>query len=122
MKKDLADKENENSEELKTLDEKGEVKLSSEEDTNGPIKLSRKIRFFLFIIMISTELFMNNSGGLLSSSSIAIKKQFNIGDQSFGLLGTSQGIGRVVGNLLYIYIKNNHRFFVISQRSFSNYF
>ena len=106
MKKDLADKENENSEELKTLDEKGEVKLSSEEDTNGPIKLSRKIRFFLFIIMISTELFMNNSGGLLSSSSIAIKKQFNIGDQSFGLLGTSQGIGRVVGNLLYIYFNN----------------
>ena len=46
MKKDLADKENENSEELKTLDEKGEIKLSSEEDTNGPIKLSRKIRFF----------------------------------------------------------------------------
>ena len=49
---------------------------------------------------------MNNSGGLLSSASVAIKKEFNLGDKDFGFLGTSQGIGRVAGNLLYIYFNS----------------
>jgi len=39
MKKDL-------SEELKDLDQNGEVKPTTEEDKNGPIKLNRKVRFF----------------------------------------------------------------------------
>ena len=94
--------EKEESKELQTLDEEGKLQ-TTEEDTKGPIVLSRKIRFILFIFIVSTELFMNNSSGLLSSASVAIKKEFNIGDKDFGLLGTSQGIGRVAGNLLYIY-------------------
>ena len=94
--------EKEESKELQTLDEEGKLQ-TTEEDTKGSIKLSRKVRFILFIFIVSTELFMNNSSGLLSSASVAIKKEFNIGDKDFGLLGTSQGIGRVAGNLLYIY-------------------
>ena len=94
--------EKEESKELQTLDEEGKLQ-TTEEDTKGPIKLSRKVRFILFIFIVSTELFMNNSSGLLSSASVAIKKEFSIGDKDFGLLGTSQGIGRVAGNLLYIY-------------------
>ena len=94
--------EKEESKELQTLDEEGKLQ-TTEEDTKGQIVLSRKIRFILFIFIVSTELFMNNSSGLLSSASVAIKKEFNIGDKDFGLLGTSQGIGRVAGNLLYIY-------------------
>ena len=94
--------EKEESKELQTLDEEGKLQ-TTEEDTKGSIVLSRKIRFILFIFIVSTELFMNNSSGLLSSASVAIKKEFNIGDKDFGLLGTSQGIGRVAGNLLYIY-------------------
>ena len=94
--------EKEESKELQTLDEEGKLQ-TTEEDTKGPIVLSRKVRFILFIFIVSTELFMNNSSGLLSSASVAIKKEFNIGDKDFGLLGTSQGIGRVAGNLLYIY-------------------
>ena len=102
--------ENENTDEkeLQNLNIEGkqeEIK-KDEEDNKGPIKLSRKVRFVLFIFIVSTELFMNNSSGLLSSSSVAIKKEFNIGDKDFGLLGTSQGIGRVAGNLLYIYFNN----------------
>ena len=100
-------KENSDSKELQTLDEEGKKKtIDQEEESAGPIKLSRKIRFILFIFIVSTELFMNNSSGLLASSSVAIKKEFNLGDKNYGLLGTSQGIGRVVGNLLYIYFNN----------------
>ena len=108
MEKKLNEPEESNSKELQTLDEEGKPDLSKdqEEDNNSPIKLSRKVRYILFVIIVSTELFMNNSSGLLSSSSVAIKKQFNIGDKDFGLLGTSQGIGRVCGNLLYIYFNN----------------
>ena len=97
--------EKEESKELQTLDEEGKLQ-NTEEDNKGPIKLSRKVRFILFIFIVSTELFMNNSGGLLSSASVAIKKEFNLGDKDFGLLGTSQGIGRVAGNLLYIYFNS----------------
>ena len=97
--------EKEESKELQTLDEEGKLQ-TTEEDTKGPIVLSRKVRFILFIFIVSTELFMNNSGGLLSSASVAIKKEFNLGDKDFGLLGTSQGIGRVAGNLLYIYFNS----------------
>ena len=102
------EEENSDTKELQNLNIEGkqeEVK-KDEEDNKGPIKLSRKVRFVLFIFIVSTELFMNNSSGLLSSSSVAIKKEFNIGDKDFGLLGTSQGIGRVAGNLLYIYFNN----------------
>ena len=108
MEKKLNEPDESNSKELQTLDEEGKPDLSKdqEEDNKGPIKLSRKVRYILFVIIVSTELFMNNSSGLLSSSSIAIKKQFNLGDKDFGLLGTSQGIGRVCGNLLYIYFNN----------------
>ena len=75
--------ENENTDEkeLQNLNIEGkqeEIK-KDEEDNKGPIKLSRKVRFVLFIFIVSTELFMNNSSGLLSSSSVAIKKEFNIG-------------------------------------------
>ena len=94
-------------EELRTLSEESESNQKTEEnDDNKTIKLSRKIRLILFVFIISTELFMNNSSGLLSSASVAIKKEFNIGDKDFGLLGTSQGIGRVAGNLFYIYFNN----------------
>ena len=65
--------EKEESKELQTLDEEGKLQ-TTEEDTKGPIVLSRKIRFILFIFIVSTELFMNNSSGLLSSASVAIKK------------------------------------------------
>ena len=108
MEKNLNETEETNSKELQNLNEEGKAdEVKDKEDENkGPIKLSRKVRYILFVIIVSTELFMNNSSGLLSSSSVAIKKQFNLGDKDFGLLGTSQGIGRVFGNLLYIYFNN----------------
>jgi sugar phosphate permease len=106
MKKEINEAKDIDSKELQTLDEKGNLNDNKEEEDHGPIKLSRSVRFLLFLIIVSTELFMNNSSGLLSSSSVAIKNQFKIGDKDFGLLGTSQGIGRVVGNLLYIYFNN----------------
>ena len=101
------EKYNTDATELLTLDEEEtpDPKNPNKND-KGPIKLSRKTRLILFFFVISTELFMNNSSGLLSSASVAIKKEFNIGDKDFGLLGTSQGIGRVLGNLLYIYFNN----------------
>ena len=57
--------ENENTDEkeLQNLNIEGkqeEIK-KDEEDNKGPIKLSRKVRFVLFIFIVSTELFMNNS-------------------------------------------------------------
>ena len=79
MEKNLNETEETNSKELQNLNEEGKAdEVKDKEDENkGPIKLSRKVRYILFVIIVSTELFMNNSSGLLSSSSVAIKKQFN---------------------------------------------
>jgi len=100
--------QHEANEELQNLDEQGHVINPSENEKKekGPIKLSRCVRVVLFFFMISTELVMNNSGGLLSSASTQIKSKLNMVDKEFGLFGTSQGIGRVVGNLLYIYLND----------------
>ena len=60
MSEEKKENEKEESKELQTLDEEGKLQ-TTEEDTKGPIKLSRKVRFILFIFIVSTELFMNNS-------------------------------------------------------------
>lgn len=106
MEKDSNENENKESKELQTLDVDGQAVNQEKKEEKGPLKLSRKIRVILFFFIIATEFSMNHSGGLLSSSSVIIKKQFNKDDKAFGLLGTSQGIGRVAGNLLYIYFNN----------------
>ena len=55
MEKKLNEPEESNSKELQTLDEEGKPDLSKdqEEDNKGPIKLSRKVRYILFVILIS---------------------------------------------------------------------
>ena len=56
------EEENSDTKELQNLniERKQEEVKKDEEDNKGPIKLSRKVRFVLFIFIVSTELFMNN--------------------------------------------------------------
>ena len=64
-------------------------------------KLSRCYRLFLFFIVISVEGAMNISSGLLSSATKEIKKSLNMNDAKFGMFGTANGIGRVIGSMLF---------------------
>lgn len=50
---------------------------------------------------------MNNSAGILSSSSKEIKADLNMNDKQFGMFGTSNGLGRVIGCFLFTILVNN---------------
>ena len=65
------------------------------------IKLSRYYRLFLFFIVVSVEGAMNISSGLLSSATKEIKKSLNMNDAKFGMFGTANGLGRVIGSTLF---------------------
>ena len=70
---------------------------------NQPRKLglSRCYRLFLFFIMVSVEGAMNISSGLLSSATKEIKKSLKMNDAKFGMFGTANGLGRVIGSTLF---------------------
>ena len=63
--------------------------------------LSRCYRLFLFFIMVSVEGAMNISSGLLSSATKEIKKSLKMNDAKFGMFGTANGFGRVIGSTLF---------------------
>ena len=65
------------------------------------ISLSRLYRVFLFWIMLSSEGAMNISSGLLSSATKEIKKSLDMNDSKFGMFGTANGLGRVIGSLMF---------------------
>ena len=65
------------------------------------VKLSRYYRLFLFYIVISVEGAMNISSGLMSSATKEIKQSLNMNDAKFGMFGTLNGIGRVIGSTLF---------------------
>ena len=65
------------------------------------VKLSRCYRFFLFFIVISVESVMNISAGLMSSATKEIKYSLKMNDAKFGIFGTLNGIGRVIGSTLF---------------------
>lgn len=65
------------------------------------VLLPRCTRFILFILIVSVELAINISSGLLSSASKNIKFKLHMNDQQFGMFGTSNGFGRVLGSLFF---------------------
>ena len=65
------------------------------------VKLNRYYRLFLYFIVISVEGAMNISSGLLSSATKEIKTSLDMNDAKFGMFGTLNGIGRVIGSTLF---------------------
>ena len=68
---------------------------------NRKLYLSRNVRYFLFFILSTTDALINLSTGLLSSASKVIKKSLDMSDKDFGMLGTTNSIGRVIGCAIY---------------------
>ena len=71
-----------------------------------PVLLSRSYRFIAFLIMVTTEMAMNVSSGVLSAASKAIKRQYSMKDVEFGYFGLAQGIGRSLGSVVYTILVN----------------
>lgn len=72
-------------------------------EANSSKELSRGYRFFLYIIILSSEGVCNLFAGILSSASKFVKQDLELSDKQFGSLNISNGIGRVLGCLLFSY-------------------
>ena len=87
-----------------------EENKTSNKDENTPesepVLLNRKYRFACYLIMVTTEMAMNVSSGVLSAASRAIKRQYTMKDVEFGYFGLAQGIGRTLGNIFYTILVN----------------
>ena len=86
------------------------MKESDIKDTEPPqkqVKLNKCFRIVLFFVLISVEMSMNWSSGVLSASSKEIKLQLNMNNKEFGAFGASNGAGRMIGCFLFTILVNN---------------
>ena len=71
-----------------------------------PVLLNRSYRFVAYLVMVSIEMAINVSSGVLSAASKTIKKQYTMLDVEFGYFGLAQGIGRTFGSIFYTIMVN----------------
>jgi predicted MFS family arabinose efflux permease len=86
------------------------MKESDIKDAEPPqkqVKLNKCFRIVLFFVLISVEMSMNWSSGVLSASSKEIKLQLNMNNKEFGAFGASNGAGRMIGCFLFTILVNN---------------
>ena len=86
--------------------EQPEEEHSQNPKKGNPVLLSRSYRFIAYLVMVSIEMAINVSSGVLSAASKTIKKQYTMMDVEFGYFGLAQGIGRTVGSIFYTVMVN----------------
>ena len=72
----------------------------------NPVLLKRYYRFIAYLVMVSIEMAINISSGVLSAASKTIKSQYSMMDVEFGYFGLAQGIGRTFGSIFYTTMVN----------------
>ena len=72
----------------------------------NPVLLSRTYRLIAFFVMVTIEMAINVSSGVLSAASKTIKRQYTMLDVEFGYFGLAQGIGRTFGSIFYTVMVN----------------
>ena len=77
-------------------------------DLNKPVKitLSRKVRWFLFSILIYLTLVMDLDQGILSSTTDSISKDLELNSNELGGLGSMVFLGKSLGCLLFFTLIN----------------
>ena len=76
--------------------------LKSENSVNNPnahkeYYLSRKVRWFMFIVFIFLTLLMNMDHGTIPAATDDIRKDLKIGDDTLGLFGSLVFFGNLIG-------------------------
>ena len=105
-------------------DEKEDVPIKSSEefnkinDINKPPKiiLSKKKIWILMILISLNHAFLYISPGILSSCITQIKFEMKLSDEAFGLFGTINGFGSLLGSVIFTLIieKVNHKKLIVS--------
>ena len=81
-----------------------------------PFVLSKKIIWVLLALISLNHSFLYISPGILSSCITQIKFEMKLSDEAFGLFGTINGFGSLLGSLIFTLIieKVNHKKLIIS--------
>ena len=93
-----------------------EIKENLEKkDKKKQFLLSPKIRWVIMIIFTLLYVTLMLNVGIFNFAANTIKKDFKIKDEEFGLLGTFNGGGRIIGTLLFMLIVNkfNRKYIII---------
>ena len=70
------------------------------------VVLKRNIRWVIMLIFIIINMIMMIDTGLFSSASTKIKNYLNIDDKKFGLFGSCNHSGRILGTISFMFIFN----------------
>ena len=105
-------------------DEKEDVPVVSSEDfskindVNKPPKviLSKKKIWILMILISLNHAFLYISPGILSSCITQIKFELKLSDEAYGMFGTINGFGALIGSIIFTLIieRANHKKLIIS--------
>jgi len=105
-------------------DEKEDVPIKSSEefnkinDINKPPKilLSKKKIWILMILISLNHAFLYISPGILSSCITQIKFELNLSDEAYGMFGTINGFGALIGSIIFTLVieRANHKKLIIS--------
>ena len=105
-------------------DEKGEkeVQIQSTFDFNqqnfkkNSIILSKKIIWILLVLISLNHAFLYISPGILSSCITQIKFELKLSDEAYGMFGTINGFGSLLGSIIFTLIIEtvNHKALIIS--------
>ena len=70
------------------------------------VVLKRNVRWVIMIIFILLNMIMMIDTGLFSSASTKIKETLNINDEKFGLFGSCNHTGRILGTITFMLVFN----------------
>ena len=113
--------ENQNTKSDRDEKEVVSVKSSLEFSQNNTDKssytlLSKKIIWFLMVLISLNHAFLYISPGMLSSCITQIKFELKLSDEAYGMFGTINGFGSLIGSIIFTLIieKANHKKLIIS--------
>ena len=93
----------------KKLKDSNQSLISSISDINSKkieLVLDRETRWIIMILFVLINAVMMMDSGLFSSASSIIKKTLKINDQLFGLFGSCNHSGRIIGTIIFMIIFN----------------
>lgn len=84
-------------------------------DVKSTLRLSRCVRIMIFFIFWFIQLFNCSDGGVISSSSVKVKKDLNLNDTEFGTFGSIVQLGRITGTFIVMILLNtlNRKFLIV---------
>jgi hypothetical protein len=78
---------------------------------NSNFKLSRNVRWFIFVILLLISIMVNMDHGTIPAATLEIKESLNAGDDVLGVFGSLVFFGNILGKIIIILIKINNYYY-----------